>query len=337
MKLNTVALLLTAAGTLVAAQPHRHHHRHPLKRDTQVVSVPGPTVVVYEYEGQTISQSEVCAGIAAGTLKWASGSDGGDACSSDAPAAAPQPAASVPAAASPVAPVQAVVTSAPATTDAGDFLQSPTSSVATTTSSVVAASPSSSAASSASAPAPQSSTLSDSSDSSDSSTTTPSAKGLDTPFPDGQLDCSTFPSDYGAIPVPWQGIGGWSGIQYVQISGSSVTHIDTAVPSQGGSFCTARGSQPAMCSYACPAGYQKSQWPSTQGANSESIGGLMCGTDGKLHLTNSALSNKLCILGEGNVNVKNTLSQNAAICRTDYPGKFLASSFQHPLLLTLSR
>ena len=305
---------LALAVALVAAQPHRHHHRHPLKRDTTVVNVPGPTVVVYEFDGQTISQAEVCAGIANGTLKWASGSDGGDACSSDKPAAAPQPATPAPAASSPVAAVQAAVSPAPATTAAGDFLQAPTSSsvAATTTSSVVAASPSPSAASSASAP-----------QLSDSSTTVPSGTGLDTPFPDGELDCSTFPSDYGAVEVPWQGIGGWSGIQYVTITGPSVTHIDTAVASQGGSFCAARGSMPAMCSYACPPGYQKSQWPSTQGANSESIGGLMCGTDGKLHLTNSALSNKLCIPGEGNVNVKNTLSQNAAICRTDYPGKSL--------------
>ena len=309
----TAALILAGIGTFVAAQPHRHHHRHPLKRDTQVINVPGPTVVVYEFEGKTISQEDVCKGIEDGTLKWASGTDGGNACAGDSPAAVPQPITSVPASSSPVAAVQADVTSAPATTSAGDFLQAPSSSAATTTSSVVAASPSPSAVSSATAP--------QSSDSSDSSSSISSGTGLDTDFPDGELDCSTFPEDYGAIPVSWQGVGGWSGIQYVTITGPSISHIDTAVASQGGEYCAARNGQPAMCSYACPPGYQKSQWPSTQGANSESIGGLMCGTDGKLHLTNAALSKKLCIPGVGNVNVKNTLSKNAAICRTDYPGK----------------
>ena len=315
------ALIITAVATSVAAQPHRHHHRHPLKRDTKVVSVPGPTVIVYEFEGKTISQDEVCKGIEDGTLKWASGTDGSNACGTDTPAAAaPEPAAPAPTVSSPVAAVEAAVTPAPATTAAGDFLQAPASSVVTTTSSVVAASPSPSPSAISSAPSAQSS------DSSDSSSSISSGTGLDTDFPDGELDCSTFPEDYGAIPVSWQGIGGWSGIQYVTITGPSITHIDTAVASQGGDYCAARNGQPAMCSYACPAGYQKSQWPATQGANSESIGGLMCGTDGKLHLTNAALSKKLCIPGVGNVNVKNTLSQNAAICRTDYPGKAFADT-----------
>ncbi|KAK2836065.1 Secreted beta-glucosidase sun1 [Arthroderma sp. PD_2] len=74
-----------------------------------------------------------------------------------------------------------------------------------------------------------------------------------------------------------------------------------------------------MCSYACPPGYQKSQWPSRQGSTGESVGGLEC-SDGKLHLTHPELSKKLCIPGVGGVKVKNTLGQNVAVCRTDYPG-----------------
>ena len=100
----------------------------------------------------------------------------------------------------------------------------------------------------------------------------------------------------------------------------------TANPNQNTPFCAQHedanfGSMTAMCSYACPAGYQKSQWPEAQGASAQSVGGLMCGTDGKLHLTNPGLSKKLCIEGTGLVNVQNNLNKNAAICRTDYPGK----------------
>jgi len=139
-------------------------------------------------------------------------------------------------------------------------------------------------------------------------------QGLDREFPNGEIDCTTFPSEYGPIDVEWAGLGGWSGIQYVTIQGDSVTHIDTAVP--GGEGCKPG----AMCSYACPAGYQKSQWPSQQGSTGQSVGGLSCNPNGKLSLTNLDLSKNLCIQGTGTVTVQNKLSNNAAICRTDYPG-----------------
>jgi len=74
-----------------------------------------------------------------------------------------------------------------------------------------------------------------------------------------------------------------------------------------------------MCSYACPPGYQKSQWPSTQGSTGQSVGGLYC-TGGKLKLTNSALSSSLCVEGTGNVQAQNNAGSVVSICRTDYPG-----------------
>jgi hypothetical protein len=51
------------------------------------------------------------------------------------------------------------------------------------------------------------------------------------------------------------------------------------------------------------------------------VGGLYC-QNGKLHLSNPA-QQTLCESGTRNVNVfvKNTMSQNVAICRTNYPGK----------------
>jgi hypothetical protein len=74
----------------------------------------------------------------------------------------------------------------------------------------------------------------------------------------------------------------------------------------------------AMCSYACPPGYQKSQWPDTQGATGQSVGGLEC-KGGKLYLTNPG-HKQLCIEGVGGVHVKNQMSSDVAVCRTDYPG-----------------
>ena len=139
-------------------------------------------------------------------------------------------------------------------------------------------------------------------------------QGLELEFPDGEIDCTTFPSQYGPIEIEWANLGGWSGIQYVTVEGSLVTHIVTAVP--GGKGCIPG----AMCSYACPPGYQKSQWPSTQGSTGQSVGGIRCNANGKLSLTNPDLSKTLCIKGTGAISVQNKLSSNAAICRTDYPG-----------------
>lgn len=141
---------------------------------------------------------------------------------------------------------------------------------------------------------------------------------MDKDFPDGQIDCSDFPSDYGPIDISWMGLGGWSGIQYPKYNseGDSIVEIVTAV---SGDSCTVD----AMCSYACPPGYQKSQWPEAQGSTAESVGGLRCNKDGKLALTNPSLSKTLCMKGTGEVKVHNDLSKNAAICRTDYPGQYL--------------
>jgi len=74
-----------------------------------------------------------------------------------------------------------------------------------------------------------------------------------------------------------------------------------------------------MCSYACPAGYQKSQWPTSQGSTGQSVGGIQC-SNGKLHLTNPSLSSSLCIAGAGGVQAQNNAGGVVAICRTDYPG-----------------
>ncbi|RMZ86871.1 hypothetical protein DV736_g5909, partial [Chaetothyriales sp. CBS 134916] len=126
------------------------------------------------------------------------------------------------------------------------------------------------------------------------------------------LDCDTFPSEYGPIALDYLGLGGWAGIQSVTWGADAITDIVTGV---SGNTCQ----EGDMCSYACPPGYQKSQWPSTQGATGQSVGGIQC-SGGKLRLTNSALSSSLCIPGVGGVTATNNADEVVAICRTDYPG-----------------
>lgn len=122
----------------------------------------------------------------------------------------------------------------------------------------------------------------------------------DAEFPDGEIDCSTFPSDYGALALDWLECGGWTGIQ---IDGGA------------GEECKEGG----LCSYACPPGYSKAQWPEIQPASGESHGGLLC-KNGKLWKTRPENSG-LCVKGHGGVFVENKLGEHVPICRTDYPGK----------------
>lgn len=283
MKFNSVAFTLATAGSLVAAQHNHNHHHHRRAPDgTNFAAEPGATVFAYVLNGQAVSQDVVCKGIADGTLAFAEGAVPAGVCQE---------------ASSSSASVAATSTSASAPTSssagpAGFFEASFSFSSSIAASSTLSVSvPSASATSSSSSSG---------------------AKGLDAEFPDGEIDCDTFPSDYGAVPLEYLGLQGWSGIQYVSIVGELVSEIITAIT---GDKCT----DGAMCSYACPAGYQKSQWPSTQGATGQSVGGLQC-KGGKLYLTNPSLSKKLCVPGVGGVNVKNTLGDSVAVCRTDYPG-----------------
>lgn len=74
----------------------------------------------------------------------------------------------------------------------------------------------------------------------------------------------------------------------------------------------------AYCSYACQPGMSKTQWPSTQPSDGETRGGLIC-TNGYLYRTNTA-TEYLCEWGQPTSYVVNTLGEDVAICRTDYPG-----------------
>ncbi|KAI9850507.1 MAG: hypothetical protein M1838_005571 [Thelocarpon superellum] len=137
----------------------------------------------------------------------------------------------------------------------------------------------------------------------------PSTSGLGSDFPDGTLPCD-FPSGYGAVYLGYLGLNGWSGIQ-----GPDSDQNANVVGNSSNNNC----SPGDTCSYACPEGYQKSQWPVADEGDGRSIGGLLCGQDNKLHLTNPGLSNSLCIQGVGGVSVDNEVG-SIAVCRTDYPG-----------------
>lgn len=304
------ALTYVAAGSIVAASPAVHKHHHHIEyvearapENVQTVNVPGPTLIAYELNGQSMDQDTVCQGIRDGSLRWADDTHKAPECFAH----------DKPNTHSPAVVSTAVLVSSPAPTG-----QEPPNSVSTPHSlpnAVKASKPNTVQPTSLSKSPTTSKTSQSVHESSSSAASGESGgDGLDDEFPDGIVPCSQFPSDFGPIKVDWAELGGWTGIQYVKITNSRVTHIDTAIP--GGEGCRPG----AMCSYACPPGYQKSQWPSAQGVTGQSVGGLRCNANGKLSLTNPNLSRKLCIRGTGATVVHNKLSTNAAICRTDYPG-----------------
>lgn len=294
MKLSIT--LLAAAVAVSAAQPHRHGHQHLHKAKRNPVpnpvadyaSVPGPTEIVYVLNGELIPENEVQQGIKNGSLVFAS--DGQ--LSSAAPPTYSAPSTSAPAPSIYVAPTTSSKPAAVTTSKA----PAPSSTKAAAATSKAAAAPSYSSGSG-------------------SGSWGSDATGVDADFPDGELSCSTFPSEYGAVPVEWTGLGGWTGIQSCE--GSDSTGYENIMTKIKGDTC----SEGDYCSYACPPGYQKSQWPTTQGKTGQSIGGIKC-TGGKLHLTNPDMSKKLCMRGADDVVVliENNLSKNVAVCRTDYPG-----------------
>lgn len=304
MKFNSVAVTLATAGSLAAAHEHHghaHFHKRAVDTTTDTVAVPGPTVydfVVMEPGNKgvphEISLSEACSGLANHELEWLDGPVPAACPSSSTSTSTPTP---TPTPTSTVSPQVLVETSAAITPSS-----SSTSTVEPTSSSTNSE-PTSSSTSSTTPPAPATSSA---------SSFGSGATGIDVDFPDGELDCGTFPSDYGAVPLDYLGLGGWSGIQYVSLVDQVISDIVTAVT---GDTCNSG----SMCSYACPPGYQKSQWPTTQGSTGQSVGGLEC-KNGKLYLTNSALSKKICIPGTGGVKVRNELPEQVAVCRTDYPG-----------------
>ena len=334
---NISTLTLVLAGAIAVASPtpiHHHQHLHAEKRGVKVtttVDYYGPVVTTFVLNGKVVDQSLVCKGIDDGYLKWENPANGASECLSSTTKAIAEPTGtSIANEVSPTMPsvpfqeknVQAIpvlsslASESSAKSVTSTHMHTSTTDSVSTTSAIL------------SYPATTNPTVTSTtitSPSLETSSSQPSSisqgQGLELEFPDGTIDCSVFPSEYGPIGVEWANLGGWAGIQYVTVEGDTVTNIVTAVP--GGKGCIPG----AMCSYACPPGFQKSQWPSEQGSTGQSVGGIQCNSAGKLALTNPGLSKSLCIKGTGATNVQNKLSNNAAICRTDYPGLPFQSYF----------
>ncbi|KAK3354180.1 hypothetical protein B0H65DRAFT_2563 [Neurospora tetraspora] len=304
-----IGLALAAAVSGVVAQPHNHHGHHHAKKHahagvdkradaapagTVVVTkvVPGPVVVEYVLDGKKVDADEAEKGIKEGGFVVLG--------SSKPSFVAPPPVASTSIASVPGGALfLELSTSSSSTSTSTSTSSSTTSSIPTTSSSPIPSSTSSSAPAATSSAAP----LLDL-----------SGGGLDSEFPSGKISCDHFPSDYGALGVDWVGLSGWTTLAKVGklMKGVAINNYEQPIsgPCQPG----------MLCSYACPPGYQKTQWPeSNQGATGQSIGGLYCNSDGFLELTRESHPT-LCEQGAGGVYVKNMLPKNAAICRTDYPG-----------------
>jgi hypothetical protein len=286
MKFSRIALL--SAATLIAAQPHNHLHRHknrqgsPVQgRDVVTTIVAGPVTTEYVLNGVAIPYDVVEAGIANGIYVLI-----GETISTVLPA---------PSSASPT----------PSSSEAAEFFQEPSTSTTPTPT------PTPAPATTQAAPVPATTASA-----APASVSSSSSGNVNSDFPSGTIPCSQFPSGWGPVSADWLGLGGWTGVQNVPGFtfgiDAAISYIETAI---SGSDCTPG----SFCSYACPAGYQKSQWPAAQGSTGQSIGGLYCNADGFLELSRTTVS-QLCTAGVGNVQVTNSLSANVCICRTDYPG-----------------
>jgi hypothetical protein len=291
--------LLVPAFALACAAAHAHHgHMHVHQKKDVVQEQVSVTVVECWLGGEPLPESECNQGIANGTLKWA---DNGDLV---APGTSIAISTSLLAATSSTTPLAKTTSTTQAKAVPTTSSTSTSTAAAKAASSVVAA--------------PVQALVSTGSSSSSSS-----GSGVNSPFPDGQLDCSTFPSAYGAVSTDWLDLGGWASVQVPAVTlpagYSNILEMTQSQCSNGN--CCVEG---AFCAYACPAGYLKYQWPSLQGATGQSVGGVLC-QNGKLHLTNPSMKT-LCAVGTTNVNivVQNKLSQEVAICQTNYPGETLS-------------
>ncbi|QSZ29195.1 hypothetical protein DSL72_003706 [Monilinia vaccinii-corymbosi] len=313
MKFNPATVALLSVAGIAMAQPHNHQHRHPARANKveygkgDLVSVtqvmPGPVETVYMLNGKPISFQDVQAGLESG--KYVLMGDGIAEVPSEnnwhakpANPATPTAAPTAPAATPSTTPYSS-------TSDIGNTAGE--SSAVSSSTSAWSAAPSKASPSAAA-------TGSSSSGSGSGSGSSSSGSGNWPDFPSGEIPCSTFPSKYGPIAVNYLGLDGWIGIQSTPgytTSSSSIATINTIT--KGG--CV-KGS---FCSYACAAGYQKSQWPPAQGSTGQSIGGLYCNANGMLELSRPAYK-QLCTAGSGSVKVQNKLDTIVSVCRTDYPG-----------------
>lgn len=308
--LKIVLAASLAAG--VTAQPHsnhrheharRHQHQHapPLEAREIATDYQWVTDTVYvDVDGTQIDPADAALGLDDGTYKVVGETE-------------PEKATPVPTSTTP--------TPTPTPTPSTTSSSSTSTSVASTSSASISSAGGAFlevkvglAASSTSSAASSSSTTSSSSSSS-------GATGINADFPDGQIDCSDFASvaQYGALELENTSQAPWAGYQHVGLSAYTVGQtaaisVDISEPLSG------TPTAGTFVGYACQPGYDAAQWPAAQGSTGQSVGGLWCGSDEKLHLTRSETTSKLCQAGAGNVHVVSKLSKDVYICKTWYPG-----------------
>jgi len=322
MRLQHIAII-TALGIGGSATPHslNHHHVHkPVKRGAwpdNVVDVPVATVtsIIYWLDGHSIPEEEVRQGIANGTLVW--GDDDILSTSTNGPVVLATP-APTPDEQSPVAHKSSqphIVDDVPATLSSSPSPQAPPATHAKQ-------SPPSSLPSTASSDSSPVQQLGDPSKSwADLVDKNGYCSSCDKEFPNNKIPCTEFPYGYGALPIPHEGLGGWSGIQDPRYNGGDgFDDIRTVVKGScsDGSCCTAG----SFCSYGCPNPYLKLSFPSKQGRTGQSVGGLYCNNNGYLEMADGSLGKTLCGQSSKSMTVKvqNNLSKSVSFCRTDYPG-----------------
>lgn len=307
MKYLILAATLAAS---VAATPSHNHHQHlhakkdaPHKVEKRVTVVTevvvGPTATQYLMDGKIVDPAAAKAGLAEGEYIVI-----GETTPTYVPPPPPPPPSASPTTAGGM---KAQFIEEPDTSSVS-IPPPPTTSAQPTTTAQPSTTAQPTTSSSAPPPPPKSSKPAHPSPPS-------GGTGLNADFPSGTIKCSTFPSEYGAVALDWLGTGSWSGLQFVPGYSSSSTSISEIITGVSGQTCDSG----AMCSYACPPGYEKTQWSAAQGATGQSVGGLYCNADGYLELTRPSHP-KLCEPGAGGVVIQNDLDDSVCTCRTDYPG-----------------
>jgi SUN family beta-glucosidase len=280
--MKAIATVALAASLVVGAvaQPHAHQHRHVKKHAGAEIEKRAPEVVIVYKTGPTVTVYQL-GGEEISEEEAKKGLDSG---------VYVVIGETTPTYSSSLAPSSTSTTASSSTSQGGQFYESKVESSSTAT------------------PTPSKAVTVATSNAG-------AAAGIDADFPSGKVPCTEFVSSYGAIFLDYLGMKGWSGIQRTpnyKKGDASISFIETGITGDG---CTPG----SFCSYACPVGYQKTQWPAAQGSTLQSIGGLFCNANGMLELTRPEHP-KLCEQGAGGVWVQNDLDAEASVCRTDYPG-----------------
>lgn len=307
--LNIALAASLAAG--VTAQPHQHQHarkhQHVSPLDARELTTSYEWVVDTVYvdvvDGSSIDKTDAVEGLEDGTYEIV----GETTPESTTPIPTPYPTPTPTPTPSPStsSTPEATTTSAATTSAAGgEFLE---------VNNKVGVKSTSTSTSAAAEPTKESSSSSSSSSS--------GSTGIDSDFPDGEIDCGDFDSvaKYGAVALDNTKVAPWAGYQHVGTSAYSVGQtaditVDISEPLTGDPTAG------TFAGYHCPSGYDAAQWPAAQGSTGQSIGGLWCGSDEKLYLTRSETTSKLCQAGAGNVHIVSNLSKDVYICKTWYPG-----------------